>query len=209
MYDATRQKFQYLQSFIHEEESIHMRKISFRRLLTFVCIGLLLLSQSALCEATPAATPAAVQGWTVDNLSTRSGPSTEYRSTGTYKVKGQWVRILSYAYDVNDLCWLQCEVPYGSKLRRVYTGLKRFDASTVDLTTLMQEDPLAFVPVKVLYTSKALYGPGDGYGEYDSLTVDKNKTVQLISTEGDYALVEWKTMKQRYRAWVHLSTLDY
>ncbi len=186
-----------------------MRKTSFVRRFLLVCAAVLLLSQSALCEAAPAPTPVIVQGLTIDNLSTRSGPSTEYRSTGTYKVKGQWVRILSYAYDVNDVCWLQCEVPYGSKLRRVYTGLKRFDAKSVDLTALVQEDPLTFVPVKVLSTSKALYGPGDGYSEYDSLTVDKNKTVQMISTEGDYAFVEWKTIKQRYRAWVPLATLDY
>ena len=186
-----------------------MHKTSLLRLFSLVFIALLLPSQGALCDATPVPTPVVVQGWTIDNLSTRSGPSTEYRPTGTYKVKGQWVRILSYAYDVNDVCWLQCEVPYGSKLRRVYTGLKRFDASTVDLTALVQEDPLTFVPVKVLSTSNALFGPGDGYSEYDSLTVDKNKTVLVISIEGNYALVEWKTTKQRYRAWVPLATLDY
>ena len=148
------------------------------------------------------------EGFTIDKLSTRSGPSTEYRETDTYKVKGEWIRVLSFSYDDGGVCWLQCDIPYGNKLRRVYTGLKRFDASTVNLDILYEEDPLTFVKVKVLETSKALYGPGEGYDVYKSLTVDRRQTVSLLATEGDYAQVEWTTTKQSYRAWVPLSTLD-
>ena len=149
------------------------------------------------------------EGYTIDKLSTRSGPSTAYRETDTYKVKDQWIRVLSYAYDDGAVCWLQCDIPYGNKFRRVYTGLKRFDATSLNLDILYEEDPLTFVKVKVLETSKALYGPGDGYDVYKKLTVDRNQTVTLIATEGDYAQVEWTTTKQSYRAWVLLSTLDY
>lgn len=145
---------------------------------------------------------------TIDNLSTRSGPSTKYRETGTYKVKGQYVQLISLAYDGGGVCWVQCEVPYGNKLRRVYTGLKRFDTKTFDLNSVPEECPQDG-QVKVLSTSKAMYGPGSGYDTYDSLTVDKGQKVTIIAIENDYAQVEWKTSKQSYRAWVLLSTLEY
>lgn len=134
-------------------------------------------SESILSSATPSSEAGTsfngiVEALTIDNLSTRSGPSTKYRETGTYKVKDEYVRLISLAYDENDICWVQCEVTYGNKLRRLYTGLKRFDISTFDLGSVPEEDPLDY-RAKITSTSKAMYGPGDGYGTYDSLTVDK------------------------------------
>jgi len=151
---------------------------------------------------------ASVEGLAIDRLATRSGPSTEYRETGTYQVKGEYVRILSLAYDRNDLCWVQCEVLYGNKLRRVYTGLKRFDTATFDLGSVPEEDPLGY-QARVTATSKAMYGPGDGYATYAQLTVDKGQNVTVIAVENDYAQVEWTTSIQSYRAWVPLHTLRY
>lgn len=151
---------------------------------------------------------AQVEGLTIDNLSTRSGPGTKFRDTGTYKVNGEYVRLLSYAYDNGGVCWVQCEVLYGNKLRRVYTGLKRFDTTTFDVDDLLEECPTED-RVKVTATSKAMYGPGTGYDTYGSLTVDKGQTVTVIAIEGEYAQVEWKTSKQSYRAWVPLHTLKY
>ena len=150
-----------------------------------------------------------VEGYTIDNLPTRSGPGTKYRETGTYKVKGEYIRIISYAYDHGGVCWVQCEVPYGNKLRRVYTGLKRFDASTVDFDILPEECEIA-EKIKVKTTSKAMYGPGAGYDVYATkLGVDKGQRVTIMSIENGYAEVEWTTSKQSYRAWVPLHTLDY
>ena len=168
-----------------------------------MCMGGATAMATVISEDAPS-----VEGLTIDNLSTRSGPSTAYRETDTYKVKGEWIRIISYAYDDGGVCWLQCDVPYGGKLRRVYTGLKRFDATTVDLTAIPEENALDYETVSVLTTSKALFGPGDAYGEYKTLTVDKRQKVTLIAIEGDYAQVEWKTTKQKYRAWVPYLTLD-
>jgi uncharacterized protein YraI len=149
-----------------------------------------------------------VQALTIENLATRSGPGTGYRETGTYRVKGKSVVVISRAYDRNDLCWLQCEVLYRDKVRRVYTGLKRFDAASFDLESVPEEAPLDY-SAKVTATSKAQYGPGDAYGTYGSLTVDKGQTVTIIAIEGDYAQVEWETTEQKYRAWVPVNTLRY
>jgi len=144
----------------------------------------------------------------VDNLATRSGPSTQYRETGMYNVKAERVRVISLAYDGSGVCWVQCEVAYGSKLRRVYTGLKRFDTASFDLYGVPEEGK-PDTQNKVNTTSKAMYGPGDGYDTYGSLTVDKGQTVTVISIENGYAQVEWTTSKQSYRAWVSIDTLDY
>lgn len=144
----------------------------------------------------------------IENLATRSGPSTKYRETGSYNVKGEYVLLVSLAYDENDLCWVQCEVLSGNKLRRVYTGLKRFDTGSFDIRDVPVEYPMDAL-VKVLSTSRAMFGPGAGYDAYDSLTVDKGQTVNIITIENDYAQVEWTTTKQSYRAWVPVSTLNY
>lgn len=149
-----------------------------------------------------------VEARTIDKLATRSGPATEYRETGTYNVKGQYVRVLSLAYDRNGLCWVHCEVASGNKLRRVYTGLKRFDTGSFDVYGVPVEDP-PDDRVRVLSTSKAMYGPGAGYDTYGSLTVDKGQTVTVIAIENGYAQVEWTTKIQSYRAWVPIHTLDY
>jgi len=156
---------------------------------------------------TESITDSIVQALAIDNLATRSGPATEYRETGTYQVKGQHVRLVSLAYDRNGTGWAQCEVPYRNKLRRVYTGLQRFDAATFDLGSVPEEAPLRY-QAKVTATSKAMYGPGDGYDTYAQLTVDAGQTVVVLIIENEYAQVEWTTSTQSYRAWVPVHTLN-
>ncbi len=141
-------------------------------------------------------------------LSTRSGPSTFYSETDTYQVIGEQIRIISRADDSDGVCWVQCDIPVGSTYRRLYTGLKRFDTTYLDIRSVPLESPLDY-RASVTKTTKAMYGPGGNYGTYGKLTVDKGQTVTIIAIEGDYAQVEWKTSKSRYRAWVPLSILRY
>ncbi len=142
-----------------------------------------------------------------ENLATRSGPGGDYRETGTYPLKGELVRLFSQAYDEDGNCWVQCDMPAGDKLRRVYTGLQRFDAATFDLGGVREEIPLDD-HAKMVATVHAMYGPGEGYDAYAELTVDKGQTVIIIAIEEDYAQVEWKTSKQLYRAWVPTDSLE-
>ncbi|MCL2812318.1 MAG: hypothetical protein FWD25_10605 [Clostridia bacterium] len=174
-----------------------------------LCLGLVvvLIPLAALADGlAPTDTP--IEGLAIDRLATRNGPGTEYRETGTYKVEGESIQIISRAYDRNGLCWVQCEVLYGNKLRRVYTGLQRFDAATFDLGSVSEEVSLDH-QAKVTATSKAMYGPGDEYATYTELTVEQGQTVTVIAIESDYAQVEWTTSIQSYRAWVPVHTLHY
>ncbi len=148
-----------------------------------------------------------MQALAIENLATRSGPAADYRESGTYAIKGEQVRVISRAYDANGLCWVQCEVRQGNKLRRVYTGVKRLDAATFNLDGVPEETPRN-TPAKAAASAKALYGPGEGYDAYAELTVDEGQTVIIITIEHDYAQVEWKTATQSYRAWVPIDSLN-
>ena len=76
-----------------------------------------------------------IYGKAIMNISTRSGPSTEYQDTGTYQLKGQWLQILSRAYDdVNDIWWVKVVIPTNG--RALWTGYKRFDHATLPLSSI-------------------------------------------------------------------------
>lgn len=67
-------------------------------------------------------------------LATRSGPGTEYTEKGTYNVAGQMIQILAKSYDINNVCWVQCRIPYHNRYVTAWTGWKRFDHSTLDIS---------------------------------------------------------------------------
>ena len=55
-------------------------------------------------------------------------------------MKGQYIRILSRAWDKrNGIWWVKCEIPYKNKIRVLWTGWKRFDHSTINLEDLPEE----------------------------------------------------------------------
>ena len=94
----------------------------------------------------PTATPKATQksgdvyGLTIDKLSTRKGPGTQYKEGGTYSVKNQWIKVLAKAWDKrNGIWWVKCEIPYHGETRVLWTGWKRFDHSTISLDDLIEE----------------------------------------------------------------------
>ncbi len=81
-----------------------------------------------------------VYGLTIDKLSTRTGPGTQYSEGGTYSVKGQWIKVLAKAWDKrNGIWWVKCEIPYRKEIRVLWTGWKRFDHSTISLDDLPEE----------------------------------------------------------------------
>lgn len=76
----------------------------------------------------------ALYGLALQKLATRDGPGTTFRETGTYNVAGQYIRILSRAWDSrNSIWWVKCEIPYRNEIRVLWTGYKRFDSSTLPL----------------------------------------------------------------------------
>ena len=73
-------------------------------------------------------------GLTIDKLATRKGPGTQYEGGGTYSVKGQYIKVLTRAYDKRNGIWcVKCEIPYKNEIRVLWTGYKRFDKESLPL----------------------------------------------------------------------------
>lgn len=144
-----------------------------------------------------------------ERVFTRSGPDTGFRDTGSYTVEGGRVRVYSRAYDKSGDCWVQCDILYKKKLRRLYTRLEDMDADSFDESDIPEEEPLGY-KAKVTAVTKLLYGPGEEYDTYgNSFKSTKGATVYITAIEGDYAQVQWTTSKQSYRVWVPTRILDY
>ena len=88
-------------------------------------------------------------GLAIQKLATRKGPGTTYQEGGTYEVAGQYIRVISRAWDKrNGIWWVKCEIPYRNETRILWTGYKRFDSSTLPLESIPVEgETVSFMPV--------------------------------------------------------------
>ena len=86
----------------------------------------------------PQPTVKEIYGLAIDKLATRKGPGTQYDGGGTYKVKGQQIKLLARAWD-GSIWWIKCEIPYKKEIRVLWTGYKRFDHSSFNLEDLPEE----------------------------------------------------------------------
>ena len=107
-----------------------------KRIRQSLCVALALML--LLCMAAQSALAEGIYGLAIMKISTRSGPSTKYQDTGTYDLKGQYLRVLARAYDdVNEIWWIKCVIPTNG--RALWTGYKRFDHATL---------PLEIIPIE-------------------------------------------------------------
>ena len=80
-------------------------------------------------------------GLAIEKLATRDGPGTQYKEKGTYSVKGEYIKVLSRAWDSrNGIWWVKCEIPYKGETRVLWTGYKRFDSGTLPLDAIPVEE---------------------------------------------------------------------
>lgn len=166
-----------------------------------------LVSSSSTSSSTASA-DTQIYGLASERLATRSGPSTDYTELGTYKVKGEYVRIVTIAYDENGVGWIQCEVTYGGALRRVYTGLKRFDTSTFNLSQVPDESQVYGAQRAYIDLACTLrYGPGSAYGVCKD-TLD-SYYVDVLTVENGWALVLASSNNTPCRVWVEDRVLSY
>ena len=85
----------------------------------------------------PVSNDGSLYGLTTQKLATRSGPSTQYDETGTYFVKGQYIKVICRAYDsLTGIWWVKCEIPYHGEIRVLWTGYSRFDSDTLPLDSI-------------------------------------------------------------------------
>ena len=127
----------------------------------------------------------------IDDLATRSGPSTEYTGCGSYKMKGQYVTALSRRYDNGGVLWIEIEFSYGGGYRRAWTGAKRLDISSSQLSRLPEEDPrdyLGYGTVNGRVSPR--FGPGTLYASYSDRDYHRGDQVLILACVNDYYLTE-------------------
>lgn len=152
------------------------------------------------------------RGMAINALATRYGPSTSYREPGTFLMAGQYVDIISMT-EHKGTTWVQCEIPYGGTMHRFYTGLKRFDSTTIDFD-LVRTESGDRKPAYVIDNSKNQFrdGPGTRYGicKIDPKNADGYfDDVWVLYVENGWAQVEFRFPEKTWRAWTKTSNIVY
>ena len=138
----------------------------------------------------------------LQRMATREGPSTGYAEPGSIISAGDNVSVLSLAYDVNDVPWVQVEFSYRGGLMRAYTGLKRVD---IDAGLLPLDE--APVEARVAQTATAYRGPGTAYLPF-SFTVPAGTEGLMYNREAGYAQFSFTdTEDVQHLVWIDMGQL--
>jgi len=146
----------------------------------------------------------------IEDLATRSGPSTTYTGCGSYKMKGQYVTVLSRAYDNGGVLWVEVEFSYGGGYRRAWTGAKRLNISSSALARIPEIDMNAWLGYGTISrTVSPRFGPGTLYATYGDRDFHRGDQVAVIRYDGGYCLVErYHSGGNILRCWVPASDVD-
>ena len=140
----------------------------------------------------------------VEDLATRSGPSTEYTGCGYYQMTGETVRAVSRAFDKGGVQWVAVEFSYSGATRRVYTGAQRLSLTDSQLAKLPEENLTVFIGYGTVQENvNPKWGPGNWYVTYTDRTLRYGDRVAVISYENDYYMVEcYHTNGEILRCWI-------
>lgn len=140
----------------------------------------------------------------IEDLATRSGPSTQYTGCGYYQMNGESVRVISRAFDNGGVQWVLVEFAYGGAIRRAYTGAIRLNLTANQLAMLPEEDMTEYIGYGTVDTNvNPKWGPGDQYTTYTERTIKRGSRVAVISYENGYYMVEsYHTDGNVLRSWI-------
>lgn len=140
----------------------------------------------------------------VENLASRSGPSTHYTGCGSYQMKGETVWAVSRAFDESGTQWVAIEFAYSGATRRVYTGADRLNLTVSQLNQLPEENMTVFIGYGTVTANvNPKWGPGSWYVTYNDRTLWKGARVAVISSENGYYMVEClHTDGNTLRCWI-------
>ncbi len=164
-------------------------------------------------DSAPSPYAGQLYGLATQKLATRDGPGTNYQGKGTYEVAGQYIHVLSRAWDSrNRIWWVKCEIPYRNSIRVLWTGYKRFDSSTLPLESIPVEgEPVSYHPAvtaapapvqpvagdwssiyrdfvmngKYLTSGQAYYRYEGSESAFGLYDMDRDGIPELIATNGD------------------------
>ena len=131
----------------------------------------------------------------IEDLATRSGPSTTYTGCGSYRMKGQTVTVLSRAFDNGGVQWVEVEFMYNGGYRRAWTGVKRISISSSALSRLPEDNGASFLGYgTVTGRVSPRFGPSSMHAPYGDRDYVSGNQVAVIREENGYYLTEsWIT----------------
>lgn len=135
------------------------------------------------------------------NISTRTGPGTNYTEPGTFPKDRNFV--VYYKTKGGSVNWGYVEFMQNGKMVRAYTGTQRFTAA-VNVPYYEEE----YTTKTVFYTNTTYYGPGYDYLEAPYEAPVSGESVKAFFTENGWTLIEY-TLSNGYlhRGWVPSSCL--
>ncbi len=149
-----------------------------------------------------------------ERIATRSGPGTWYDEPGSFFGKGDYVSVITKAWDEeNGIWWFQVEFQYDGEWYRAYTPASRIDLNPGSIPS---EDADIMNPDsrRVLYDQRVYFGPGEEYKMYKVSMLYEGSKADLIYAEelnGEiWALVhyfDYATDEDR-RGWVPMEALS-
>lgn len=144
------------------------------------------------------------------DLATRSGPGTIYTGCGSYKMKGQTVTALSWAYDKGGVLWVEVEFTYGGAYRRAWTGAKRLGANANQLTQLPYDEGDYYLGYGTVNTQVSpRFGPGMMYSPYGDRDFYRGQQVAVLTWRDSFYLVQSQYNGETLRSWIPDWTLDF
>lgn len=166
-----------------------------------ILAAVLFISLVLGCSAALAATDAWVS---VSDVSTRSGPGTEYTEPGTFLYYGADVTVHTKVWDErNELHWVQIEFTSGNQRYRAYTGDWRLSG---DLTGVPYESVLDYSWFN--YGTRGYAGPGYDYHYYGDIYLHQDANCRIMEVENNFALVDTSGSTEGWtRVWVPLSAV--
>lgn len=146
----------------------------------------------------------------IDDLATRSGPSTSYTGCGSYRMRGQIVTALSRAYDHGGVLWIEIEFSYGGGYRRAWTGAKRLSINASQLAKIPEEDLYSYIGYGTLNTvTSPRFGPGSLYATYGDRDFHRGDRVVVIAEVNSYYKTECSLSDGSIlRSWIPASAVN-
>lgn len=170
----------------------------------------------ALCTVTLALPASAdqyrysIQTRLIEDLATRSGPGTQFTGCGSYRMKGQTVTALSWAYDRGGVLWVEVEFSYGGAYRRAWTGAKRLSAGANQLTSLPYYEGDGYMGYGTVNTRVSpRFGPGMMYAPYGDRDFYNGQQVAVLTWRDSFYLVESQWNGEILHSWIPDWTLDF
>jgi len=145
----------------------------------------------------------------VEDLATRSGPSTTYTGCGFYQMKGETVIVYSRKYDNGGVLWVEVEFTYGGGHRRAWTGAKRLNLSESQLASLPEENGSFLGYGTILSRVTPRYGPGTLYSTHSEVMLNKGDQVAVIKEQDGFYLTECylNNSNEKFRSWISVDDM--